>query len=69
MWKEEPKMEIDYDQDEIPYNDAVERAREIVSDMEPSHFELGALANKLEPKYGEDTLLQFAGDIGLPFDR
>jgi hypothetical protein len=61
-------MGVDYEQDEIPYDDAVERGGVIISEMEDYQFELGMLASKLEPKYGEKTLYQFAADIGIDYE-
>jgi hypothetical protein len=57
----------DSEDKQIPYDQAVEDGRKLVTSMKDSQFELGRIADKLEPKYGEHTLERFAEDIGLDY--
>jgi hypothetical protein len=50
---------------QIPYDEAVVNGRNIVLTMKENQFELGRIADKLEPKYGDHTLERFAEDIGI----
>lgn len=52
----------------IPYDDAVSEGKEIVAkieDAERGQLQLGELADKLEPKYGDRTLAKYAKAIGI----
>jgi hypothetical protein len=66
-------MAIDFEQEEdgrekIPYDEAVEEARNIVSSMMKDHqMELGRIASRLEPKYGDQTLEHFAKEIKIDY--
>jgi hypothetical protein len=55
--------------DTIPFDDAVREGKEIVARLEDiereSHWRLGELADKLEPKYNDRTLAKFAEAIGI----
>jgi hypothetical protein len=51
----------------IPYDDGVEKGRNLVSSMKESQFELGLIAYQLEPKYGEQTLERYAEEIGIDY--
>jgi hypothetical protein len=51
----------------IPYDDAVEKGRTIVSSMKNMQFELGQIADQLEPKYREETLKRYAEEIGIDY--
>jgi hypothetical protein len=53
--------------DQIPYDEAVEQGRRLVLVMKDSQFELGKIADRLEPKYGDSTLQRFAEDIGIDY--
>ena len=58
----------DDDGDEkIPYDEAVVNGRNLVSSMKDIQFELGQIASKLEPKYGDETLGRYAEEIGIEF--
>jgi hypothetical protein len=64
-------MAIDFEQDEdgrekIPYDEAVIEGQKLVSAMTKDYqFELGRIADKLEPKYREQTLERYAEEIGI----
>jgi hypothetical protein len=65
-------MEINFLKDDsedtqIPYDEAVEEGRNLVSMMKENQFELGRIANQIEPKYGEETLGLFAEEIGIDY--
>lgn len=52
--------------DEIDFNKAVTEGKKIVATALKSHeLRLGELADRVEPKYGDKTLLKFATAIGL----
>jgi len=52
--------------DEIDFNTAVTEGKKIVATALKSHeLKLGELADRVEPKYGDKTLLKFAKAIGL----
>jgi hypothetical protein len=51
----------------IPYDDAVEKGRTIVSSMKNMQFEFGQIADQLEPKYREETLKRYAEEIGIDY--
>jgi hypothetical protein len=55
--------------DTIPFDDAVREGKEIIALLEDterqSHWRLGELADKLEPKYNDRTLAKFAEAIGI----
>ena len=51
----------------IPYDDAVETGRNLIRAMKDSQFDLGRVADKLEPKYGDETLQHYAEDIGIDY--
>jgi hypothetical protein len=53
------------DYEVFPYDEAVVEGRNLVSSMKDSQFELGRIADKLEPKYEERTLERFAEEIGI----
>lgn len=50
---------------QIPYDEAVTEAKQIIAAIESSEMRLGELADRLEPKYGEQTLTRFAKEIGI----
>ena len=65
-------MPIDFGPDEdgneqIPYDDAVVEGRKLVSSMKDNQFELGRIAGRVEPKYGEQTLERLAEEIGIDY--
>jgi hypothetical protein len=49
------------------YDEAVAEAKQIIAEKDSSRewLRLGELADKLEPRYGEQTLKRFAKDIGI----
>jgi len=49
----------------VPYDEAVVEAKKIMLDISDKQWQLGDLANRLEPKYGERTLHKFANEIGM----
>jgi hypothetical protein len=51
----------------IPYDDAVEKGRNLVSSMKESQFELGLIAYQLEPQYAKQTLERYAEAIGIDY--
>jgi hypothetical protein len=61
-------MPFDYSQPVIPYDDAVEQGKHLLNLMRDYQHELGQLAYKLEPKYGDQTLQHFASEIGLDYE-
>jgi hypothetical protein len=61
-------MPIDYTQNVIPYDDAVEQGKHLLNLMRDYQNELGQLAYKLEPKYGDQTLERFASEIGIDYE-
>jgi hypothetical protein len=50
---------------QIPYDEAVVEGRNLVSSMKDIQFELGRIADKLEPKYEERTLERYAEEIKI----
>jgi hypothetical protein len=54
-------------EEQIPYDEAVERGRNLVLVMKDSLFELGRITDRLEPKYGDSTLQRFAEEIGIDY--
>jgi hypothetical protein len=50
------------------YQQMVKSARAIVQRQEQDNWELGALASKVEKKYGEARLERFAEDIGINYN-
>jgi hypothetical protein len=60
--QEEPHAES------INYDDAVKRGRVIALKLRDYQLELGELADQLEPRYGDETLAQFAADIGVDYE-
>jgi len=50
---------------EIPYDDAVTEGKQIIKDMENRCWRLGDLADRVEWKYGDQTLKKFAEQIGV----
>src|SRR5215213_4204996 len=50
---------------EIPYEDAVHEAAQIVKAITSRQMRLGELAHRIEPRYGDQTLLHFANEIGI----
>ena len=52
----------------VPYDEAVIEAKKIMSDIEDRQWRLGDLADRLEPKYGDQTLAKFAEAIGHKTD-
>jgi hypothetical protein len=60
-------MPIDYTQSVIPYNDAVEQGKHLLNLMRANQHELGELAYKLEPKYGDQTLERFATELKIDY--
>ncbi len=61
-------MPIEQYEDEIDYDEAVRRGRVIMHEMRDYQLELGELAHQLEPRYGDETLAQFAADIGVDYE-
>jgi hypothetical protein len=55
----------DHGDEQIPYDEAVVRGRNFVLAMKDSQFELGQLADRLEPKYGDENLGRYAEEIGI----
>jgi hypothetical protein len=53
---------------ETNYDDAVKLGKKLVLKLRDYQLELGELADGLEPRYGEATLLQFAADIGIDYE-
>jgi len=51
----------------IPYDSAVVAGKKIVADIEDMQWRLGALADRLEPKYGDATLARFAEELGINY--
>lgn len=49
----------------INYDEAVSEARQIIATIESNEMKLGELADRLEPRYGEQTLKKFAQEIGI----
>jgi hypothetical protein len=49
----------------IPYDKAVAEGKAIVGRLEGNCWRLADLANQIEPKYGADTIGQFANAIGM----
>ena len=60
-------LKDDFEDIQIPYDEAVKDGRNLVSLMKDSQFELGQIADKLEPKYGDETLQRFSEDIGIEY--
>lgn len=48
----------------VRYDEAVRQAKKLTAQYQ---WEIGDLANRLEPKYGDQTLKRFAEDIGIPY--
>jgi hypothetical protein len=49
----------------IPWAEAVKRGRECVARASDIQWELGELANNIEPKYGEETLERLAAELDV----
>jgi hypothetical protein len=49
----------------IPWDDAVEEGRRLIEDLEDRQMRLGEIADKLEPKYRESTLAQYAQELKM----
>jgi hypothetical protein len=63
--------DLEYDDprdDSINYDEAVKRGKVIALKLRDYQLESGELADQLEPRYGEETLLQFAADIGVDYE-
>ena len=54
---------------EIKFDDAVEMGRTFVANIKLNEWELGSLAARVEPKYGDKTLAKFAEEINFPLAR
>jgi hypothetical protein len=52
----------------IPYDEAVKMGKKIMSEIEDRRWQLGDLADALEPKHGQNTLAKFAQEIGINFN-
>jgi hypothetical protein len=50
---------------DIDYDAAVREAKSILKQFSTGQMRLGELADKVQPKYGEQTLKRFAGEIGI----
>jgi hypothetical protein len=51
--------------DVVFYEDAVQEAQKILKQFDSGQMRLGELADKLEPRYGDNTLKRFAAEIGI----
>jgi hypothetical protein len=60
------KMPEVQDTNEVEYLVAVEEGKAIIADVSGKQWALGELALKVEKKYGENRLEQFAVDINFP---
>jgi hypothetical protein len=49
----------------VPYDDAVAEGKKIMSEIEDRTWHLGDLADRAEPRYGDQTLIRLAADIGV----
>jgi hypothetical protein len=49
----------------VPYDDAVQEAKQILANESKGQWRLGQLADTVQPKYGEKTLARFAKEIGI----
>jgi hypothetical protein len=54
---------------EIKFDDAVIMGRTFVAYIKSNEWELGALADRVEKKYGKNTLAKLAEEIDFPLDR
>ena len=54
--------------EQIKFDDAVEMGLRFVSNIKLNEWELGALADRVEPKYGKATLKRFAEELGVPYE-
>jgi len=62
------KLVKETDNQIVPYDEGVVEGKKIMTEIEDRNWRLGDLANHVEPKYGENTLVRFAQDIGVPFN-
>jgi hypothetical protein len=51
----------------IPFDEMIEKGRNLISSVEKSQFELGLLADKVEPKYGDQTLKHAAEELKIDY--
>ena len=56
------------DGEQIKYDEAVIRGKRLVEIIHPSEIELGMIADKLEPKYGKQTLRRYAEELPIDYN-
>jgi transposase-like protein len=63
--KTKTKAKAKKDADAISYDEAVTEGKQLVKAIKSNQMRLGELADRLEPKYGKQTLKHFAKEIGV----
>jgi hypothetical protein len=49
----------------ITWDEAVEEGKRLIVDLESSQMRLGEIADRIQPKYGESTLAQYAQELKM----
>jgi hypothetical protein len=60
-------VRYDTEQNIVPYDTAVIEGKKIISEIDDKQWVLGDLADRIEPRYGDKTLLRFSEELGITY--